>query len=200
MPSPYAPGWRQTIASINTAGTLYNTFTTAKSMLTSATATGAAAGVVSLPADFFQIGTALKITFTGGMSWASGNLMTFDFRVGAVIAYTSGALKVTTTGGTTEPLFGEVILTCRSIGNGTLAQLMGAGMLVGRGICPPGATAGANYTAGMGSSSFTEGVPTLGTGFDSTVANTFDFFLTMGTSSASNGFQLQQYDVVWNGI
>jgi len=188
----------QVLANINAAGTLYNTFTTAKSMLTSATSTAASAGFISLPAGFFQIGTMLEIDFHAGVSWASGNTMTFTVGLGAtpVAAFISDAIKVTTTGGTTEPCYGRILLTCRSIGNGTLATLMGGGFIAGRMIAPPGSTAGANYAAGMGFSMLKEGTPATGTGFDSTIANTLDFLVAMGTSSASNGFQLQQYRVL----
>ena len=186
----------QVLANINAAGTLYNTFTTAKSMLTSATSTGASAGFISLPSGFFQIGSMLEIDFHAGVSWASGNTMTFQVNVGAAIAFTSDAIKVTTTGGTTEPCYGRILLTCRSVGNGTLATLMGGGFIVGRMIAPPGSIPGANYAAGMGESMLKEGTPAAGAGFDSTVANTLDFLVAMGTSSASNGFQLQQYRVL----
>ena len=185
----------QTLACVDAAGTLYNTFTTAKSMLTSATATAASAGFIKLPAGFFQEGTSLVIDFMAGVSWASGNTVTFQVMLNAVIAFTSGAIKVTTTGGTTEPWVGHIELTCRTKGNGTLATLIGSGTLAGRGVCPIGATAGANYTAGMGFAMMQEAVPAAGTGFDSTIDNTLDFFVGMGASSASNGFQLQQYRV-----
>lgn len=127
------------------------------------------------------------------MSWASGNTMIFSIMMGAVSAAVSSTFKVTTTGGTTEPLYLHVDLECRAIGNGTLANLMSMGYAIGRGICPAGATAGANYTAGMGSASWREATPAVGTGFDSTVANTLDIQCTMGTSSASNGIQIQTY-------
>lgn len=185
----------QVIASINAAGTLYNTFTTAQSILTTATSTGASAGFVKIPASFFQIGTILEFEFVVGQSWATGNTMIFTFKLGAVAAIVSSTFKVTTTGGTTEPLYGKVIATCRSVGNGTLATLMAQGFVIGRGIAPAGSTPGANYSAGMGSASWTEAVPAVGTGFDSTIDNTLDFHCTMGTSSASNGVQIQQYKV-----
>lgn len=184
------------IADVNAAGTLYNTFTTAKSMLTSSTATGASTGFVPLWPGFWRVGGSLLIKFAGEMSWATGNTMTFSILVGAAAVFTSGALKVTTTGGTTEPVRGEILLTCRTVGNGTLATVEGDGWISGRGICPPGATAGANYSAGMGYSGLSEATPAVGSGFDSTVQNTLDFQLAMGTSSASNGFQLRQYNVV----
>lgn len=188
--------WGQLIAGTDTAGTLYNTYTTAKSIFTSATATGASEGFITLPPGFFRKDGKLEIDLMVGLSWASGNTNTIQVMVGSVIAFTSDALKVTTTGGTTEPLIVKIELTCRSVGNGTLATLQGHGFAIGRGICSAGATAGANYAAAMGFANLKEGVPAVGTGFDSTVANTLDIFWGMGTSAAGNGVQIQNYRVV----
>ncbi len=46
--------WGQCIASLPVPGTLYNTYTTAKSMLTSTTATEASAAAVTLPPGFWH--------------------------------------------------------------------------------------------------------------------------------------------------
>lgn len=183
----------QLIATIPVAGTNYTTFTTAKSMLTSATATEASAGYTTLPANFFQRGGALRITAFGGMSGVSGNTLTFQIMVGSVIAFTTGALKVTTTTNVTLPLVSQFLLTCRAQGNGTLANLMGTSWHQGPGIVAPGATPGANYTAGSYVAIGPETVPAVGTGFDSTVANSLDLYVAMGTSAAGNAYQLQQY-------
>jgi hypothetical protein len=186
--------WGQQIAAITTPGTSYASWTTAKSMLTSATANAAAAGFITLPPGFFQPNGHIEIDIEAAIGWASGNTMTFQVNVGAVIAFTSDALKVTTTGGTAIGALLKIILSVASIGNGTLATLAGNGYAVGRMIVPPGATAGADYTAGSGSAVL-KAAPAAGTGFDSTVSNTLDFLLAMGTSSASNTFQLRQYSV-----
>lgn len=189
----------QTLAYINNAGTLYNTYTTAKSVLTSATTVaGVSSGAVVLPPGFFRQGTKLVIEATFGVSWASGNTMTFEVRLGptsTIVAFTGGAMKVTTTGGTTIPMSLYIDLTCRSEGTGTLATLIGLGRAMGRMCVPAAATAGADYSAGSGVAMLPDSAPSAGTGFDSTVANTLDLFCAMGTSSASNGIQVQQYHV-----
>lgn len=182
----------QLIATIPVAGTLYNTYTTAKSVLTSSTATEASAAAIALPSGFWQRGGALRITVNGAISWASGNTMTWQVMMGAIVAFT-GTHKVTTTGGTTIPFRAEFDLTCRAQGTGTLANLIGQGVIMGRMIVPNGATAGADYSAGSGIAMLPDTAPAVGTGFDSTVANTLDLWVGMGTSSASNGVQIQQY-------
>lgn len=188
----------QTLACITAAGQAYNTFTTAKSMLGAATATAASAGVIKIPAGFFQLGTMLEIDFHVGVSSASGQTWTIQTMLGPtsnIIAFTSGVLKVSTTTGTNEQWIGKIWLTCRSIGSGTLATLQGGGWIEGRTVCPIGATPGANYTAGMGVASLVEAAPAVGTGFDSTVDNVLDFFVASGTSAAGNQWTTQQYKV-----
>lgn len=191
----------QLIATIPVAGTNYTTFSTAKSMLTSATATEASAGYTTLSPNFFQRGGAARITLHGDMSGVSGNTITFQVMVGSVIAFTTGALKVTTTTNVTLPLISQFLLTCRSQGNGTLATLMGTSWHQGPGIVAPGATPGANYTAGSYVAIGPETASAVGTGFDSTVPNSLDLFVAMGTSAAGNAYKLQQYwvELLGNG-
>lgn len=188
--------WGQLIASIPTAGFAYNTYTTAKSVLTSATATGASVGFISLPPGFFsQAGGKIEIDFLASVSSATGNTMTFQVMVGAVIAFTTGAVSVSTATVTTEPLWGRAVLTVQAVGNGTQAKLMGAMTMMGQMIASGGAAAGAVGAAGMGFGIFPNAIPALGTGFDSTVVNTLDFWVGMGTSAAGNQFQLMDYTV-----
>ncbi len=60
--------WGQLIATIPAAGTLYTSYTTAKSMLTSSTATAASQGLATLPPNFFQVGAELEVMFQAGVS------------------------------------------------------------------------------------------------------------------------------------
>lgn len=187
-------------ARVKAVGTLYNTFTTAKSILTSATATGASAGAQPIWPGAFTIGSTLGVKMLCSMSWASGNTMIFSIMCGSIAVATSATLKVTTTGGTTEPLYFDLLFTCQTEGTGTLAKLVGGGIVAGRGICPAGATAGANYAAGMGLAMWQEATVAQGTGFDSTVQNTFDVQCTMGTSSASNGIRIEELSAAFRGL
>jgi hypothetical protein len=188
--------WGQVIAKLDGLGQSYASFTTAKSMLTSATATAASTGFITLPPNFFQIGSELDFDITANIGWASGQTWIFQIMLGAVIAATSGTLKTTTTGGTTEPWYIKAKSRCVSTGNGTLATLETSGFVIGRGVVPPGGTAGANYAAPSGVSIWSEAIGAAGTGFDSTVAQTLDFFAASGTSAAGNTIQLRSYRVV----
>lgn len=187
----------QELVNITAAGTNYTTFTTQKSVLNNGTpsATAASTGVIALPSNFFQLGARLEIEFQAGVSSVTGNTMIFSVVAGAVNIFTSATIKVSTTTGVLEQWVGKILLTVRSVGNGTLATIMGGGTLSGRTVCPAGATAGAIYTAGMGNCSLVEAAPAVGSGFDSTIPNTLDFQVAMGTSAAGNGIQIQQYSV-----
>lgn len=187
------------IARIYTQGQKYASWTTAKSMLGSATATAASSGIQPVWGGAFVLGSTISIDFEASIGWASGNTMTFSVMLGSAAVFTSDAIKVTTTGGTDVVCYGRIHLTCTAIGNGTLATLRGNGHLIGRMIVPPGATAGADYSAGSGSSVL-KATTGNGAGFDSTVQNALDFHLAMGTNSASNTFRLDQYAVMLRGL
>lgn len=188
--------WGQIIATLPKPGTLYNTYTTAKSMLTSTTAAeGASSAFITLPPGFFQRGSILEIDFIAGISNRVTGPDTFTIQVmlGLVIAFTTGAINLTTTAHTTIPCSGTITLTCNAVGSGTLANLMGQAVISGQMIAM--AASLADNAAGTGWAMAPNTAPAVGTGFDSTVANTLDFFVAQSVSNAGNGFQLNQYRV-----
>ncbi len=190
-------GWNECLVNISAAGTLYNTYTTAKSMFTSATAVaGASSGLITLPPNFFdRPGKGLHIVGVAGVSnrITGPDTFTMQIMVGAVIAFTTGVINVTTTAHTTIPMLFDIVLTARAIGNGTLANLMGQGYFSGQMIAQ--AAGVADNGAGTGGAMAPNTAPAVGTGFDSTVAQTLDLFVAQSFSGAGNGFQIQQYRV-----
>lgn len=187
--------WGQTLADISSVGTSYASFTSQQSILTSGGA-AASSGLIILPPGFFRIGASLQFDVGMNIGWASGQTWIFTAKVGNTNACISGTIKTTTTGGTTEPWVVSMMARCVSVGNGTLATLESTGFISGRGACPPGATAAANYAAGMGESMWSEATGAAGAGFDSTVANTLDWQVTSGTSAAGNTVQLRHYRII----
>lgn len=185
--------WGQLIASIPKAGTLYSAYTTAKSMLTSATVTEASAAAKILPSGFFQRKGMLEIDFTAGISnrVTGPDTFTIQVMVGAAIAFTTGAINLTTTAHTTIPCVGKILLTCDIEGSGTTAVLRGQAILWGQMIAM--AASLADGAANTGWAMCPNTAPAVGAGFDSTIANTLDFFVAQSVSNAGNGFQLQQY-------
>lgn len=184
---------------MHVAGTNYTTFTTSKSMLGSSTATESSAGIQPVWPGAFIRDTILKIGGEASVSSTSGNTMTIAVMLGSTAVFTSDAIKVTTTTNVLISVMFEITLTCQLTGTGTLAKLMGNGIIVGKMIVPPGATPGADFSAGSGSSVLLS-TAAQGTGFDSTIQNTLDFNVAMGTSAAGNGWRMEQYWATLGGV
>jgi hypothetical protein len=185
--------WQETLVSQQAAGTLLNTFTTAKSIINPQ-------ATYITPSGFWQIGKMLRITAMMGISniVTTPGTITFQVQVGpafpaTIAAFTTGAIQLNATAHTTLPAWLQILLTCRSVGSGTGCQLMGQASIVG--IMP-------TVTAGQVDGVNTQAIlmapataPALGTGFDSTVANVLDLFGAFSISNAGNGVQVQQYMV-----
>ena len=191
-------GYNQTIACIRKQGVLYNTYTTSKSMLTSATAVvDVSDQVPNLSAGFFYPGKKMKIRFVAGISnrVTGPDTFTIEVKVGAVVAFTTGVITLTTTVHTTIPLWGDIDLTCDTAGSGTLAKLRGQARLSGQ-MIQQGGTAAADSTTLSNTILMPNAAPVLGTGFDSSIVNTLDFWVAQSFSGAGNGFQLWEYEVI----
>jgi hypothetical protein len=182
-------GWSQIIASQQAAGTLLNTYTTAKSVINPQ-------AVVILPAGYFDApGTAIEIEAWGGISniVTTPGTITFQVMLGSVVAFTSGAVQLNATAHTTLPFRFRALLTTRTVGASTSATLMGQGEVAGEMF-----TATAGQTDGANSQTILQvpaTAPAVGTGFDSTVAQTLDFWAGFSINNAGNGIQIQQYKV-----
>jgi hypothetical protein len=85
----------------------------------------------------------------------------------------------------------DLILTCRSIGSGTAATMMGQGLLTSRAFVDTTAVADSVQT--MTALTMPKGTPTVGTGFDSNQSQTVDLFVACGTSNAANTWRCEQY-------
>lgn len=191
----------QLIASIPVPGTQYNTYTAAKSMLTSATATAASLGFITLNPGALLPGAVLEIDFLGAVSnrVTGPDTFTIQIMVGAVIAFTTGAITLTTTAHTNIPMRGNILLQSQGAGgNGTLTQMKGI-MNATAQMVQQGGTAGADSATLSNSIIMPNTAPALGTGFDGTAANTLDFFVAQSVSNAGNGFRLDEYAVKYWG-
>lgn len=180
-------GWQQTLMVQQGAGTLLNTYTTAKSVINTES-------LRTLPSGFFDtVGKQVRMTVTGDISTlvTTPGTITFQLMLGSVIAWTSGAIQLNATAHTTKPFWLDVLLTCHVVGSGTTAKLHGSGILGGIMFTnTAGQADGANTMTIMN-------VPTTlaadGTGFDSTQAQTVDFWAGFSISNAANGIQVGQF-------
>jgi hypothetical protein len=113
--------------------------------------------------------------------------------MGAIVAWTSGALQLSTTANTLTPFLLEVMLRLDSAGSGTAAKFMGGGcaeslnLQLGAGV--------ANPTVSDSTVMTPAGAPAVGTGFDSTISDVLDFWTGFSISNAGNGIQVYDYTV-----
>jgi len=180
--------WQETLVSAQVAGTLFNTYTTAKTVLP-------VGCLVTLPANWWYVGRAIRVSVYGGFSTlvTTPGTCTMSVNLGAVTILTTGALQLNATAHTTLPFNFQALLTCRAVGATTTANCMGQAWVSGVMFTK---TAAQVDQVNIGSSlPGPATAPGVGTGFDSTAAQTLDFFNAFSISNAANGIQVQQYIV-----
>jgi hypothetical protein len=171
--------WGETLISAQVDGTAVNTTTSPTSLTPPASR-------FTLPANFFSIGKILRVWATGRISTTTGPpTITLDVRFGSTVVF-NGAAVTTVASLTNKSWEMTALLTCRSIGNGTVATLLGTGKLTSAIVV---GSSGGNANTAM----LPDNTPAVGTGFDSTVAQQVDLFATWSASSASNSIQLHQF-------
>lgn len=184
MGEPYP--W-QTIASQKAAGTLFNTYTTAKSVIN-------VTETVPIVGNYMQAGRRFRIHAYGGLSniVTTPGTVTFQVNMGSIAVFSSGAIQMSTTANVLVPWWLDIEMRLDIAGNGTNAKFMGGGLLCGLNFT---IGAGANPTVTDTAITVPVTSPADGTGFDSTVSQTLDFFVGFSISNAGNGVQVQDYSV-----
>lgn len=183
--------WGELLVSSQVDGPALNTSVTATSLLPTH-------AKYVLPAGFFDVpGKALRIKAAGRLSnvVTTPGTFTLDVRMGpasppTIVVFNGGAMQMSTTAHVTLPVWFDIMLTCRTVGSGTTATLMGQGTAHGQ---PLSLTAVADSTTDVGTLMLPNVTPVVGTGFDSTVANIIDLFGTFSISNAGNGITIHQY-------
>lgn len=139
----------------------------------------------TLPAGYWQIGRIWRLTAAGRISCAvtTPGTARFDLRLGGVVAFDTLAIPLNIVAKTNVRWRMEAILTCRAVGSGTSANLIGDGYwlseanilvpLPATGPGPGGALVPFNTA------------PVVGTGFNSQSALTLDFFFTQTVATGS---------------
>lgn len=183
--------FQETLVTQQAAGTLFNTYTTAKSVINPQ-------ALWVMPAGYLYIGRKLRVAVKGSVSniVTTPGTMNFQVKLGPtanIIAFDTGTIQLNATAHTTLPFWLEIELTCRSVGSATAATLMGLANVTG-----------IMFTRTAGQTDDAQGMQTLlapatamavGTGFDSTVANILDLWAGFSISNAGNGVQIQTYAV-----
>jgi hypothetical protein len=181
-----AQGWQETFATLQVDGPALNTSTTPTSLLNGATTHAAGAARYTLPAGFFATpGKALRVTAKGRISTFTSGTLTLDVRLGAVVAWNGGA-QVLVVSLTNKSFIMDVLLTCRTIGSGTIGTLFGIGQFT--------SPAAVGSTGGVANTMLLpDNTPAVGTGFDTSVSQLVDLFGTWSVSNAANSIQLHEY-------
>lgn len=177
----------QVLTTQRAVGTLFNTFTTAKSIIN-------ATELVTVPANYMKVGEKFRVKAWGGLSniVTTPGTVAFQLMMGSIVAWSSGNVQMSTTAHTLIPFDLEVTLRLDSVGAGTAAKFIGGGNLGGIMFT---VGAGADSTTVVGRFPVPATAPAVGTGFDSTIANILDFWAGFSISNAGNGVQLYDYSV-----
>lgn len=173
-----AQGFVEGIAAAAADSTALTNTTTATSILT-----GTAKPVI--PAQ--TIGKAGKVyrgRLFGRISTlvTSPGTLTLDVRLGSTIVFNGGAMTLNTTAQTNATFEFEFLLKVSSVGSGATATILGAGKFTSRAVIGSAAVG----AGGAGILLLPDTAPAVGTGFDSTIAQTLDVFGTWSVASASN--------------
>lgn len=178
-----------------TQNTLVNALVDGPTLTAAAAATCIPTGaIITLPPNFFYIGKKLKVIVAGRISCAvtTPGTARFDVRLNStpIVVFDTGALNLNIVAKTTVPFYLEIHLTCRAIGSGTSANLMGLGIFASEAVIASPLPA----VGGTGSLLVPVGTPAVGTGFDSTAANKMDLFFTQTVATGS--MTVHQYQVI----
>lgn len=184
-------GWNQRVVTQRAAGVLYNTYTTAKTVINQQ-------DLYSFYPNFHQIGTSIHVK--AGMAISNivttPGTVTFQIMLGSIVIWTSGAIQLNATAHTLLPATLDVDIDCQlantTVG-GVVAKFMGLGNLNGVMF-----TKTAAQVDGVNSETtivVPVTAPALGTAFDGTISQILDFWVGFSISNSGNGIQMSQYHV-----
>jgi hypothetical protein len=173
--------WNQVLISMQVAGSGPSNTLTETSLLP-------AAANFTIPANFFLVGSVLRVTVCGQLSNVVTTPGTFDFKFkfGSTAVFDTGALACSTTAHTTLPHWITILMTCRAIGSS--ANFMGQGRTHGI-MC---LTSGADLTT-HGTLMAPTTAPAVGTNFDSTATQKVDITCTTSVSTSGTNYTSQQF-------
>jgi hypothetical protein len=184
-----AAGYVECVAAQRATGTLFTTYTTSKSVIDPT-------GLWDMPRQYLYEGRKGRLRCAGAISniVTTPGTITYELKIGSVVAWTSGAVQLNATAHTTLPFALDVAFTCQLMASGaTGTKILGIGTLEGIMFTrTPGQTDDAQ---GMQSILVPQTNPAQGTGFDGTVQNTVDFWVGFSISNAGNGIRIDEYSI-----
>lgn len=180
--------WQEAVQTSQVDGSALASSTTPTSILPATAKWG-------LYGNYFDVpGRMIKVTAAGRVSniVTTPGTLTLDLRMGPtsnIVVFNGGAMQMSTTAHTSVPWWLEILLTCRAVGSGTSANLMGQGWCASQAL----SISGADTTTSHPLLLIPNSAPAVGTGFDSTVAMIADLFATFSVSNAANAITCHQF-------
>jgi hypothetical protein len=185
--------WMECLTTLRQDSPFQTTYTTAKSVFGVDGTDQSASAKYTLPANFWTPGKSVRCELRGDLSniVTTPGTITFQVMLGAVIAWTSGAINFSTTAHTRLPFWLDIDLTCQVDGGGTQAKLMGQGTITSQ--CVANTSVADSVANSLPTLLLPNTTPAQGTGFDSTAAQKLDIFAGFSVSNAGNGIAVRQY-------
>lgn len=181
--------FQETIAVQRAVGTLFDTYTTAKSVINPD-------ALAYINGNRLKVGDILRIFVTGSLKniVTTPGLFNLQVKMGPtanIAVFDTGNIQLNATAHAILPFWAEIEMTLRAVGNGTSANWMGQGTVTGRQIT---LTAGQTDDAqGMQTILAPATAPAVGTGYDSTTTSILDLWAGFTINNVGNGIQIQQY-------
>jgi hypothetical protein len=139
----------------------------------------------TLPAGYWQIGRVWRLRASGRISCVvtTPGTARWDLRLGGVVAFDTLAIPLNIVAKTNVPWVLDVVMTCRAVGSGTSANLIGQGYWLSEAALN---VAVPSTGPGPGGNTLPYNTaPAVGTGFNSQSALTLDFFFTQTVATGS---------------
>ncbi len=178
------------VLGVNTvAGSSFGSFTTAKTVIPTNS-------LCTVPPGYWTVGRYLEVEVWGGIGTlvTTPGLITFQIMLGSIVVFTTGTMQLNATAHTNLPFYAKFLLTCQTVGSGTNAKFMGQAFVIGTMF-----TVTAAQIDGVNSQTVMMAPKTAaaqGTGFDSTISTTLDFWAGFSISDAANTIKVEQYRAV----
>lgn len=138
----------------------------------------------SIPAGYWQIGRQWRLYAAGRISCVvtTPGTARWDLRLGAVTVFDTLAIPLNIVAKTNVQWWVDLLITCRSVGTGTSATLLGRGSwgseaMIGSPLPTVGGNGGCTVPFNT--------APVVGAGFDSTIAQALDFRFTQTVATGS---------------
>ena len=134
--------------------------------------------------EMVKAGQVFRVTVTGRISTVvtTPGTLTLDCRLGSAVVFNGGAMALNVNAQTNATFKFIFHLRLVTLGSGATATVIGTGQFISRAVIGAAAVG----VGGAGALMLPDTAPVVGTGFDSTIAQTVDVFATWSIANAAN--------------